>query len=120
MNYIELSSFTVEAGFSKALVRWVTATEIDNAGFLVYRCNDEAAGCSKVSDFIPATASAAAGADYSFTDRNVKEGATYYYYLVDIDAGGNWTAHGPIMARIPVRLVQPLEPGMMRELAVMK
>jgi len=120
MNYIELSSFTVEAGFNKALVRWETATEIDNAGFLVYRCDGEATGCSKVSEFIPATAFAAAGADYSFMDTNVRQGATYYYYLVDIDTSGNWTAHGPLMAQTPVRLAKPLEPEMMHELVVMK
>ena len=105
MNYIELSSFTVEAYSDKAVVRWATATEIDNAGFLVYRCDAEASGCSKVSGFIPATGAAASGAAYSFTDANVVSGATYYYYLVDVDTSGKWTAHGPVMTRIPVRFV---------------
>jgi len=105
MNYIELSSFTVKADGDKAIVRWQTATEIDNAGFLVYRCDAEASGCSKVSGFIPATGAAASGAEYSFTDANVVSGATYYYYLVDVDTAGEWTAHGPVMTRIPVRIV---------------
>lgn len=106
MNYIELSSFTVEAYADKAVVRWATATEIDNAGFLVYRCDDEASGCSKVSGFIPATGAAASGAEYSFTDGNVVPGATYYYYLVDVDTAGKWTAHGPVVTRIPVRFAR--------------
>ena len=122
MNYIELSSFTVEASFDKALVRWETATEIHNAGFLVYRCDGQTTGCSKVSEFIPAAAaSAASGANYSFTDTNVRQGETYYYYLVDIDTSGKWTAHGPIMTRIPVRLaLPPLRPRMVHELVMIR
>ncbi|MBN1593996.1 MAG: hypothetical protein JW941_12205 [Candidatus Coatesbacteria bacterium] len=104
MNYIELSTFTVKADSDKAVISWETGTEIDNAGFLVYRCDSEASGCSKISDFISASASVASGAAYSFTDTNVKPGATYYYYLVDIDTSGNWTAHGPVETTIPVSI----------------
>ena len=118
MNYIELSSFTVEADSDKTVVRWETATEIDNAGFLVYRCDNEASGCSKISGFIAADGAAVSGAEYSFTDINVLPGATYYYYLVDIDTGGRWTAHGPIVGRIPIKLVPILQLKTVDELAV--
>ncbi|MBN1592200.1 MAG: right-handed parallel beta-helix repeat-containing protein [Candidatus Coatesbacteria bacterium] len=103
-SYIELASFSVDADFNKVVVKWETATEIDNAGFLVYRCDDEASGCHKVSDFISANGNAAGGATYSFTDTDVKAGETYYYYLVDIDTDGTWTAHGPTVATLPIRL----------------
>jgi len=105
MNYIELSSFTVEPHSNKAVVRWETATEIKNAGFLVYRCDGETSDCKEVSGFVPADGAAAAGAEYSFTDTDILSGATYYYYLVDIDTSGKWTAHGPVMARIPVKCI---------------
>jgi hypothetical protein len=104
MNYVELSSFTVDASGDKAVVTWETATEMDNAGFLVYRCDGEASDCSKISDLIAASGDAALGATYSFTDTNVVPGASYYYYLVDIDLSGEWTAHGPVFTRIPLDL----------------
>jgi len=105
--YIELDSFTAEVHADKVVVKWETATEIDNAGFLVYRCHNEASDCHKISDFIAADGDAIGGAAYSFTDTNVAAGDGYYYYLVDIDTSGEWTAHGPVFARIPI-IVEPI------------
>lgn len=104
MNYVELDSFTVEAFGNKAVLNWETATEMNNAGFLVYRCDGVASDCSKISDLIVANGDASLGATYSFTDTNVAPGASYYYYLVDIDLSGEWTAHGPVFVRIPLVL----------------
>jgi len=108
MNYIELSSFDVDAHADKVVVKWETATEIKNAGFLVYRCDNEASDCKKVSDFIVANGDTVAGATYSFTDIDVAPGRTYYYYLVDVETSGKWTAHGPVVATIPIRFAAPL------------
>lgn len=106
-TYIELDSLCAEVHAGKVVVKWETATEIDNAGFLVYRCDNEASDCHKVSNFIAADGDAVGGATYSFTDANVAAGAGYYYYLVDIDTSGEWTAHGPAFARIP-NIVEPI------------
>ncbi len=103
-SYIELASFTAKADAGKVVLKWETATEIDNAGFMVYRCDNEASGCHSVSRFIAANGDAVGGATYSFTDTNVRQGQSYYYYLVDIDTSGEWTAHGPVLARLPVAL----------------
>ncbi|MBN1592202.1 MAG: DUF1565 domain-containing protein [Candidatus Coatesbacteria bacterium] len=104
MSYIELALFSVDVDFNRVVLKWETATEIDNAGFLVYRRENEASEYQRVSSFIPAAGAAANGASYSFTDANVKVGETYYYYLVDIDTSGKWTAHGPVPAGLPGRL----------------
>jgi len=106
-SYIELASFTAEVRADKVVVKWETATEIDNAGFLVYRCDNEASDCHRVSNFIAADGDAVGGATYSFTDTSVAAGGGYYYYLVDIDTSGEWTAHGPVFARIP-NIVEPI------------
>jgi len=107
MNYIELESFSANVHTDKVVLKWETGTEIDNAGFLVYRCANEASNCTKISDFIAANGDAVGGATYSFTDANVVPGAGYYYYLVDINTSGEWTAHGPVFARIP-NIAEPL------------
>ncbi|RLC47974.1 MAG: hypothetical protein DRH70_02130 [Candidatus Coatesbacteria bacterium] len=104
-SYIKLSSFTAEAGNGKVVLTWETATEIDNAGFMVYRCDNPASACHKVSGFIAANGDAVGGATYSFIDASVAPGASYYYWLVDIDTSGKWTAHGPVSARVPVNLI---------------
>jgi hypothetical protein len=107
INYIELASFSANVHSDKVVLKWETGTEIDNAGFLVYRCANEASDCIKISDFIAASGDAVGGATYSFTDTNVVPGAGYYYYLVDIDTSGEWTAHGPVFARIP-KIIEPI------------
>lgn len=109
MNYVELASFDVEVQSDSVTVNWETATEIDNAGFIVYRCSGQAEDCARISGFIPANGLATSGAEYSFTDRNVSSGAGYYYYLVDIDTHGKWTAHGPVFARIPLALIDRID-----------
>ena len=107
MNYIKLLSFTARAFADRVVVKWETATEIDNAGFLVYRCDNLSSQCSKVSDFVPAKGEAATGASYLFIDRDVESGSTYYYYLVDVDTHGSWSVHGPVSVTVPVKLLSP-------------
>ena len=103
-SFIELMSFTAQARKDSIVLTWVTGTEIDNSGFLIYRCDNPTAGCHKVGGFIQAKGNAASGASYTFVDRDVVRGVRYYYWLVDIDSKGRWTAHGPVEAAVPVRL----------------
>jgi hypothetical protein len=114
MNYVELASFVAEAQRDKVVISWETGAEIDNAGFMVYRCDDVASNCHKVSGFIGAKGISASGAEYSFTDTNVAPGATYYYYLVDIDTSGVWTAHGPVSSTLPIAPSMLLDPHIAR------
>jgi len=96
---IVLSKFTAVAGFKKALLTWATETEIDNAGFNIFRA-DAADGIYKKinSTVIAANGSATQGAAYSYTDSGLQNGKTYYYKLEDIDLNGVSTMHGPVSA----------------------
>ena len=73
-------------------VEWNTATELETAGFNLYRRqapNDE---FERINDaLIPSEGSATSGASYLFTDESVKPGETYYYLLeeVEYDATAN-------------------------------
>ncbi|MBN1592584.1 MAG: right-handed parallel beta-helix repeat-containing protein, partial [Candidatus Coatesbacteria bacterium] len=106
-TYIELISFEAIADGSAIKVTWETGTEIDNAGFDLYRTEaGEISTAKKLNDrMIPARGSAAAGASYEFADRNVKISVIYSYYLIDIDTSGKATAHGPVEARVLSRPV---------------
>ena len=93
---ISLSSFTATP-FSKAVVlEWTTASEIDNAGFNIYRAESENGEYIKINDeLIEAQGSATEGTTYEFVDSGLKNRKTYYYQLEDIDFSGQSTFHGP-------------------------
>ncbi len=104
-TYIELVSFEAKSRGRNILVTWETGTEIDNAGFNLYRVEaGDRTTPEKINDrLIPAKGSPAAGACYEFVDADVRPGITYSYYLVDIETSGKTTRHGPVSARVSIR-----------------
>jgi hypothetical protein len=98
-TYIELSTFDAIANNRKIILSWTTASEIDNAGFNLYRAESENGEFVKINPIlIPAQGSPTSGASYEFVDKNVKNRITYYYKLEDIDLNGVSTLHGPVSA----------------------
>jgi hypothetical protein len=96
---IVLSKFTAAAGFRKTILTWATETEIDNAGFNIYRAEKADGEYVKINNaLIPASGSAAQGAAYTFTDDTAKIWKTCYYKLEDIDLNGTAAMHGPVSA----------------------
>jgi hypothetical protein len=90
---ITLVSFTAKG---KKLA-WVTESEIDNAGFYIWRADAEAGPYVKLNDeIIPAKGSAIQGAKYTFTDKTAQGKNTYFYKLEDVDVFGISTFHGPV------------------------
>ena len=94
-TYIELVSFEARAAGNQIVLTWETGAEIDNAGFVIYRTEGRCNDYKQLSDLIPANGSPASGASYRLIDSDAEPGVTYYYWLVDIDTTGEWTAHGP-------------------------
>ncbi len=107
VSYVQLVSFTANAGLKDILLSWETGTEIDNAGFVIYRSDAGLQDYRCISGLIGAEGTAASGASYAFVDEDVEQGGHYEYWLVDIDTNGKWTAHGPAFAKVPV-LVEPV------------
>ena len=96
---ITLASFEAEAGNRIVKLTWVTETEIDNAGFNILRAESEDGEYVKINDsLISAEGSPTQGATYQFVDESVKNRATYYYQLEDVDLNGTSTMHGPVSA----------------------
>jgi hypothetical protein len=79
-------------------VRWTTGSEIDNTGFHLDRVNlGTGDNTGRVNAFlIPAAGENGLGADYVIEDAPLADGENRGYVLVDIDANGNETTHGPI------------------------
>jgi len=96
---IELSDFTATPGAKNIILTWITESEIDNAGFNLYRSEAETGEYVKINDaLIPAQGSSTQGSSYEFADKDVQNRKTYWYKLEDIDLTGKSKMHGPVSA----------------------
>jgi len=96
---IELASFEAIPEHKKVVLKWTTESEIQTAGFNIYRAKTATGAYLKINDsLIPAKGSGSQGASYEFVDTDVKNNKTYYYKLEDLDLNGNSTMHGPVDA----------------------
>jgi len=91
---IQLSLFHAIPSGKRITLQWQTESEIDNAGFNVYRSTAEEGEYRKINDsLIPTEGSATQGASYEYTDTGLRNGKTYYYKLEDVDLNGVNTIH---------------------------
>ncbi len=95
---IELSTFIATPGSHNVTLTWETDSEIDNAGFNIYRAMGDGDYRKINGALIPAEGSPTWGASYSFTDTAVQNRKTYHYTLEDVDLNGVSTMHGPVSA----------------------
>ena len=90
-------SSTPEPGV--VIVEWSTESEVNVAGFNLYRSENQEGPYIKLNDgLIPASLDPITGGSYVYTDTAVTAGATYYYKLEDVELDGTSTLHGPIEA----------------------
>ena len=82
-------------------VVWSTETEMNTAGFNLYRSESaEGPFDVKINDeLIPASPDPMTGGDYSYVDRTARPGVTYYYQLQEVEKSGGTNVYGPIDVR---------------------
>lgn len=98
---VELASFSATAYSDRVHLAWSTDSEIDNAGFNVWRARAADGPYTKLNPtLIPARGGPTWGAVYAYDDVNVVAGATYYYKLEDVDIFGASTFYGPLTAAV--------------------
>lgn len=74
------------------VIRWSTETEVNTAGFNVYRSLNEAGPWEQINArLIPGSPDPVLGGSYVFTDTNVVAGVTYWYELEEIELSGQAT-----------------------------
>jgi serine protease len=99
---VELLSFTATGKLRSVLLRWETASELDIAGFNIYRSKTKT-GVKKLinPEIIPSLAypGSPTGAVYTFKDKTAKPGVLYFYWLDVVDLEGGSTLYGPVKAR---------------------
>ncbi len=98
---VELTSFDAKAAFDHVRLEWATASEMDNAGFHLWRCATKGGEYTRITkELIPARGGVSWGALYEVMDHRVLSGRTYRYKLEDVDFAGNSAFHGPISVRV--------------------
>jgi hypothetical protein len=76
---------------SRVEVTWETATELETAGFALYRREGDLGEFVPVSEdyFMESRGGPTNGATYRYLDDQVEEGKTYFYLLEEIESDGS-------------------------------
>ncbi len=98
---VVLSSMQAVKSASGTRLAWSTGTEINMAGYNIYRSEGANGPYMRINSQIIATADKLAGAQYRYEDTTVQPGKTYYYQLEDVELNGTTTRHDPIKASVP-------------------
>lgn len=94
---VELSSFSgSQTANNFVQLSWVTQSELGMLGYRIYRsqASNQAAALSITPSLIPAT-NTSTTQTYSYLDREVAIGQTYYYWLEAVDMSSSYF-HGPL------------------------
>jgi hypothetical protein len=80
-----------------ATITWETASEVDTAGFNLYRATSPDGPWQKIKEqLIPPSEDPVSGGSYKFVDKSAEPGKTYYYQLEEGELSGNTTRFDPI------------------------
>ena len=91
---------------SKVMVQWETATEVNTAGFNLYRSDSRDGTYVKVNTaLIPASGNQLTGSSYKFEDSGVQPGRVYFYELEDVETTGRTSRQEPIQVAVSGALV---------------
>lgn len=113
---IELSSFTAMlSNLNLVTLQWITQSETNVSGYRIYRNTEaDAASASMLNIFIPGTNTSQMQV-YVFTDEEINQDGTYYYWLENLDMDGSSTLHGPISISVSFANTGspsiPIQPG---------
>ncbi len=102
-DLVELVYFKAQGYGGAVHISWETASEIDTAGFHIWRSwkrNPAESDYVRITgQLIPAEGNASYGATYDFIDWAVVRGHPYTYRLEDISYSGESTFHEPVLIR---------------------
>lgn len=86
-----------ESKQSSVVIEWSTSSELNTAGFNLYRIDDSGDPGQKVNThLIPASPDPLVGGEYSYEDADVSPGESYQYELEEVEINGGSTRYGPI------------------------
>ena len=87
---VELAHFHVARTEAGVVIKWATASEVDNAGFILRRSLTRDGGFTLLNTALIAGAGTTGERqEYMFTDASAKPGVEYYYQLEEVAFDGN-------------------------------
>ncbi len=93
---VRLAEYSIEAQDNGIMMRWKTSSEINNAGFNIYKSTAKDKDYVKVNEkLVPGQGNSLEGAAYEFSDR-IFENGTFYYRLEDVAMDGRRRLHKPL------------------------
>jgi serine protease AprX len=95
---VELTSFYGVLINGKVVLEWITASELNNAGFEVERKSDISA--FETIGYVDGNGSSGNRITYNFVDSDLKQ-SRYYYRLKQIDFDGTFSFSNEIMVDVP-------------------
>jgi hypothetical protein len=99
---VTLTSFTARVSSDlDVTLKWITESEINNQGFEVYRSDKEEGTYDILSSYtsnddLLGQGNSSTKHTYTFTDKTVMRGNTYWYKICDVDVNGVRTYHGSL------------------------
>lgn len=84
-------------------IEWETETEVDTAGFNIYRASSADGDFSRINEqLIPGEGGPSSGASYEYVDRDVEPGQVYFYQLEDVELDNSAERHEIIEFEAPL------------------
>jgi hypothetical protein len=96
---VVLSSFNATGSQGTVTLKWTTQSEWNNRGFHINRSEDPSQFFERITqELIPGAGNSAAPQNYTWGDRRVEIGRTYWYQLESVDFQGETQMYGPVSA----------------------
>lgn len=109
---VVLTSFVAAVEGNAVLLRWVTESEINNAGFTIYRAESEPTGFMPHSPLIQGRGSSPFRHEYSWRDIEVTPGKRYFYKIETRDLDGTLHMKDEVLTvEVPNRFTWRLHPN---------
>jgi len=102
---VELASFAATAGDRVVTLAWETRSELNNLGFQVYRRVEDGEFARIDTEMIPGAGSSEDAHSYTYVDRGLTNGVTYYYQIAAVDFAGNVRIHDMVVSATPVSVL---------------
>jgi FlgD Ig-like domain len=98
---VELNSFKAYGENAKVSLKWTTAAELNNRGFIIMRSASEKMPYIEISSYkynenLLGAGTSSSQHNYTYLDQTVLNGYTYWYKLIDVDFNGIQKVHGPV------------------------
>lgn len=88
--------FLAGCGASANVITWETASEVNTAGFNIYRGPSEDGPWTQVNEaLVPPSEDPVRGGQYEFTDTSATPGEVYYYMLEEVELTGASNRYPP-------------------------